>query len=215
MSTPNLDSVNKICVSRNNLLEIMQTNGFDTSSYKQTSIDELYNLINTNNLDMILESPTKDKKIYICYYITDTLSVSVLHGIVDKLFDNTQELNAATDTLYMVVNINTSSSGYITDALKMALQTIWVERGINVILEELVRLQFNILRHVLVAKHTILDANAETAITARYAKKDMPKLTRFDPVARAICARPGQIIHTLRPSETAILSDYYRICTNE
>ena len=39
-----------------------------------------------------------------------------------------------------------------------------------------------------------------------------PDISRFDPVARAIGLRPGQVCHIVRPSKTAITADYYRIC---
>jgi DNA-directed RNA polymerase subunit H (RpoH/RPB5) len=39
-----------------------------------------------------------------------------------------------------------------------------------------------------------------------------PDISRFDPVARAICLRPGQLCHIVRPSKTAINADYYRMC---
>ena len=40
----------------------------------------------------------------------------------------------------------------------------------------------------------------------------MPDISRFDPVARAICLRPGQVCHIIRPSKTAIEADYFRVC---
>ena len=40
----------------------------------------------------------------------------------------------------------------------------------------------------------------------------LPDISRFDPVAQAICLRPGQICEILRPSKTSILSKYYRVC---
>ena len=43
-------------------------------------------------------------------------------------------------------------------------------------------------------------------------KIQFPDISRFDPVARAIGLRPGQLCHIVRPSKTAIEADYYRIC---
>jgi DNA-directed RNA polymerase subunit H (RpoH/RPB5) len=40
----------------------------------------------------------------------------------------------------------------------------------------------------------------------------IPDISRFDPVARAIGLRPGQVCHIVRPSKTAIEANYYRIC---
>jgi DNA-directed RNA polymerase subunit H (RpoH/RPB5) len=40
----------------------------------------------------------------------------------------------------------------------------------------------------------------------------LPDISRFDPVARAIGLRPGNVCHIIRPSKTAIETNYYRIC---
>ena len=44
-------------------------------------------------------------------------------------------------------------------------------------------------------------------------KVQFPNISRFDPVARAIGLRPGQVCGITRPSKTSIESNYYRICT--
>ena len=43
-------------------------------------------------------------------------------------------------------------------------------------------------------------------------KSQFPDISRFDPVARAIGLRPGDVCHISRPSKTAIEANYYRIC---
>jgi DNA-directed RNA polymerase subunit H (RpoH/RPB5) len=39
-----------------------------------------------------------------------------------------------------------------------------------------------------------------------------PDISRFDPVARVIGLRPGQVCNIIRPSKTAIEANYYRVC---
>ena len=43
-------------------------------------------------------------------------------------------------------------------------------------------------------------------------KTEFPDISRFDPVARAIGLRPGQVCNIVRPSKTAIEANYYRVC---
>ena len=43
-------------------------------------------------------------------------------------------------------------------------------------------------------------------------KIQFPDISRFDPVARAIGLRPGQLCKITRYSKTAIETFYYRIC---
>jgi DNA-directed RNA polymerase subunit H (RpoH/RPB5) len=39
-----------------------------------------------------------------------------------------------------------------------------------------------------------------------------PEISRFDPVAQSIYMRPGEVCAIMRPSKSAILAPYYRIC---
>ena len=61
----------------------------------------------------------------------------------------------------------------------------------------------------------LMDPELET-IMKRYNivdKTQIPNISRFDPVARVIGLRPGQVCEILRPSKTSIISNYYRVCT--
>ena len=42
---------------------------------------------------------------------------------------------------------------------------------------------------------------------------EIPTISRYDPVALAIGMRPGEICKIERPSKTAIMTNYYRICS--
>ena len=79
------------------------------------------------------------------------------------------------------------------------------------------RLQFNILNHTLVPKHIILNNDEREAFYKKYNimnDKQIPEISRFDPVSQIIGIVPGEICKIIRPSKTAITSDYYRICVN-
>jgi DNA-directed RNA polymerase subunit H (RpoH/RPB5) len=43
-------------------------------------------------------------------------------------------------------------------------------------------------------------------------KTQFPEISRFDPVAKIIGLRPGNVCHIIRPSKTAIETNYYRVC---
>jgi DNA-directed RNA polymerase subunit H (RpoH/RPB5) len=98
------------------------------------------------------------------------------------------------------------------------LINIWERDGIFIIFENIKCLQFNILKHISVPEHTIIDDERVLQIMTKYnimEKNQFPQISRFDPVARAIGLRPGQVCHISRPSKTAISSDYYRLCINK
>ena len=95
------------------------------------------------------------------------------------------------------------------------MKHIWESDGIFIVIESIKRLQFNILEHILVPPHRVMSDTEVEDIMKKYNIKDkvqFPDISRFDPVARVIGLRPGQVCHIIRPSKTAIEANYYRIC---
>ena len=87
--------------------------------------------------------------------------------------------------------------------------------GIFVIIHNIHRLQSNILKHTLVPKMRPLNETEETEFLEKYQvrdKRQLPEISRFDPQALVVGLRPGTICYIQRPSVTALLTDYYRIC---
>jgi DNA-directed RNA polymerase subunit H len=128
--------------------------------------------------------------------------------MIDDLF-NLEEILKKDDTLFIIIKDE------INETLTNELKHIWESDGIFIVIENIKRLQFNILDHELVPEHTILPESEVVNIMKKYNITDkiqFPDISRFDPVARAIGLRPGQLCHIVRPSKTAIEADYYRIC---
>jgi DNA-directed RNA polymerase subunit H (RpoH/RPB5) len=44
--------------------------------------------------------------------------------------------------------------------------------------------------------------------------EELPRISRFDPVAQAICIKPGEVCEIMRASRNSIVSQYYRVCVN-
>jgi DNA-directed RNA polymerase subunit H (RpoH/RPB5) len=67
-----------------------------------------------------------------------------------------------------------------------------------IIIQNIKRLQFNILDHVLVPEHRVLNNEEVDQIKLKYNIKDdsqFPDISRFDPVAQIIGIRPGEKLH--------------------
>ena len=79
----------------------------------------------------------------------------------------------------------------------------------------LAELQFNISRHCLASKHSIV-AEADVAeIMASYlvkSKSQFPNILKTDPMARYINAQPGDLVKIVRPSPSAGEYVSYRCC---
>jgi DNA-directed RNA polymerase subunit H len=206
--------ISSIFNSRKTILDLMAKQGYNINDYANFSISEVNSMKQNNQLDMLLEKKEDDpvtkrkNKIYIRYYLGKTIRPSNLQEMIDDLF-NLEEILKKDDTLFIIIKDE------INETLTNELKHIWESDGIFIVIENIKRLQFNILDHDLVPEHTIVPETEVVNIMKKYNITDkiqFPDISRFDPVARAIGLRPGQLCHIVRPSKTAIKADYYRIC---
>ena len=208
--------ISQIYQSRKIVLELMDKQGYDTSGYANFSVSEINAMKQNNQLDILLESKapssgekTADgKKVYIRYYLAKTIRPTNINEMIDDLFVLSETLKK-TDTLYIIIKDN------VNETLINELKHIWERDGIFIIIESIKCLQFNILNHILVPEHIVMKNFEVMDIMKKYNITDtnqFPDISRFDPVSRAIGLRPGQVCHIIRPSETSVTTDYYRIC---
>jgi|Laugresbdmm110sn_1035088.scaffolds.fasta_scaffold08730_3 DNA-directed RNA polymerase subunit H (RpoH/RPB5) len=222
MTSQNTSSlISQIYKSRSVILELMKAQNYNISEYDGFSVNEINTMKTNNQLDLILsKNPYEEeednvikkedyeKKIYIKYYLGKSLRPNNLQEMIDDLF-YIEEILTKNDTLLVVVKDE------VNETLLNTLKHIWESDKIFIILIPLQRLQFNILEHILVPPHRILNDAEKIKIKKRYNiinDELFPELSRFDPVAKAIGIRPGEVCEITRPSKTAISSFYYRIC---
>lgn len=69
-----------------------------------------------------------------------------------------------------------------------------------------------IIGHMLVPKHKILDKKEIEAVCKKYGitVKDLPKILKDDPAVKMLGAKPGDVVSIERTSSTAGMSVYYR-----
>jgi len=206
--------ISSIYKSRNILLELLESQGYNINDNFEFNVNEVNAMFANKQLDMILEKISENEvtkrknKIYIRYYLAKTLKAQNIQEMIDDLF-YVEEVLTKDDILYIVVKDE------VNDTLIKLLRQIWEQDGIFIIVQSLKRLQFNILKHVLVPPHRILSTSETNVIKQRYNIMDntqFPEISRFDPVSQAIGIRPGQVCEILRPSKTSISAKYYRIC---
>jgi DNA-directed RNA polymerase subunit H (RpoH/RPB5) len=207
--------ISQIFNSRKNILELMEKQGYNVSDYSKFSINEVNSMKLNNQLDMLLETkeiesdPSKIKrKIYIRYYLGKAIRPANLQEMIDDLFILTETLKKE-DTLFIIIKDDPN------ETLINELKHIWESDHIFIVIENIKRLQFNILEHSLVPPHRVMDDKEVIDVMLKYNitnKIQFPDISRFDPIARVIGLRPGQVCHIIRSSKTAIEANYYRVC---
>ena len=192
--------------SRKNLLEILKTRGFDTSSYDNFSISEIGILTEQDQLDMLLED-SNNKKIYVKYYINKTIKPPNIYNMIEDLF-YLENILTKKDDLMIIVKDEPN------DTLVQTVKDIWMQDSIYTSTINIKRLQYNILNHVLVPKHSILSKPQEIEFKKKFNILDnnIPDISYFSPVSLVLGIRPNDIVKIERKSRTAIKADFYRIC---
>ena len=209
--TQSSGTISTVFKSRQNLLKLLSQQGYDIKDYEEFSVNETHIMYNNKQLDMMLTSQKEGetKKVYVKYHLAKTLRRENINDYIDDLY-NLEQVLTKTDTLVIVIKQEPH------DTLLNILNQIWEQDGIFIVIYNLDRLQFNILDHEYVPKHIILNDNEINEMKKRYnitKNTELPEISRYDPVAQAIGMRPGQICKIIRPSKTAIATDYYRICS--
>lgn len=200
--------ITEIYKSRKNLLDILESRGFDTSDYNSFTYEELHTMIQNQQLDFIVKKLDSEKKVYVKYNIVKVLRPNNIYDFVEDLFHIENVLTKNDDLI--IINKDEPN-----DTLQTTVKNIWLNDGLYIAIINIARLQFNILNHTLVPKHTVLSEEERNVFLEKYNitnKKMIPTISYFSPVSIVLGIRPDDICKIERFSKTAINSDFYRIC---
>ena len=189
--------------ARKNLFKQLDKLGYDVSSYENNTINEVHTMVKNKQLDMKLEKTDQSKKIYINFHLGKTLRLNNISDLIDDLID-IEEVLTKNDDIIIIIKDEPN------DTIMNIVKEIWENQKIFVVVMNIKRLQFNILDHILVPEHIILNDEEVETMKRKYNitnEKIIPEISRFDPVALAINMRPGQICKIMRDSKTAIKTD--------
>tara|TARA_B100001287_G_scaffold143751_1_gene120809 strand:- start:1864 stop:2484 length:621 start_codon:yes stop_codon:yes gene_type:complete len=192
--------------SRNILLDLLSEQGYDVNKYTGSSINEVNSMYQNKQMDMLLEK--KDKKVYVKYHLNKTLKLGNINDYIEDLIHLDNVLEKKDDIIIIIKDEP-------NDSLLSVLSNLWLQDQIYVNVINIKRLQFNILNHVLVPKHRVLNDEETNTFKQKYNISDnsqIPDISRFSPVAQVIGIRPGQICEITRNSKTAIDTLFYRVC---
>jgi len=206
--------VSELYRSRINLLDIMKTQNYNITDQTCFSFHEINEMYSNDCLDFELIQHETNKKAFIKYWLTTGLKPSKVHELIEELYisDRTGKILEKTDTLIIIVKDEPN------DTLKELIKFLYETENIFIVVHNIKRLLFNILKHQAVPPCRILTNDEVEQVKQRYNITDncqFPKLSRFDPQALAICFRPGEIMELIRSSKTSCVTKYYRICVNE
>jgi DNA-directed RNA polymerase subunit H (RpoH/RPB5) len=206
--------ISSVYTSRKNVLDLMKRQNYNVGDYANFSINEVNSMLQNNQLDMLLEKDVEDEtthrksKIYISYYLAKLIKKQNIEEMIDDLF-NLEQILTKDDTLFIIIKED------MNETLINELKHIWEKDGIFIVIQNIKRLQFNILDHILVPPHRVMSNKEITDVMLKYnikERNEFPEISRFDPVAQVIGLRPGNVCEITRSSKTSIKTLYYRVC---
>ena len=206
--------ISSIYKARQTIIALMRKLDYNVTDYEHFSVNEVNTMFQNKQMDMLLEKSKEDprtgrkNKIYILFYLAKAIRPANIQEMIDDLF-NLEETLTKEDTLLII------TKDEMNDTLMATLKHVWETDKIFIVVQNIKRLQFNIHEHTLVPPHRVISDDERDLIKTKYnitEDTQFPDISRFDPVAQAICLRPGQICEITRPSKTAIQSIYYRLC---
>lgn len=207
-------TISTLFKSRITILSLLKAQGYYVDDYSDFGVNEVQTMYNNKQLDMLVT--TKDvrpeKKTYVKYHLAKTLRRDNLNEYIEDLMTDEQAPLTKNDNIIIIMKQE------LNDTLMKILNEIWEQQGVYIIILSLERLQFNILEHKYVPKHTIMTEAEIKEFMQKYQVTDikqLPSISRFDPVSQSIGMRPGDICKIERPSRTAINSVYYRYCNTD
>ena len=208
--------ISKIYKSRNIILNILKSRGFNVDDWSDFSVTEVQAMFNSKELDMLLENPTTKKKVYVKYHLSGTkggtsmsrLGTGHIYDYVDDLFD-IEDVLTSNDDLIIISKDKTNQT------IKDLIEQLFIKDKKFVNIYNFHDYLFNVLEHEMQPKFRILSEEEKQKIMKQYnitKDKEFPDISRFDPVSQAMGVRPGEVMEITRSSPTAVKSVYFRIC---
>jgi len=201
--------IQTIYKSRNTILDLLKTQNYDTTDYAEFSINEIDVMFANSQLDMLIKHADGIRSAYIKYYLTaKQLRPTNLDEMIEDLYTIEGILTKA-DTFIIVVNDEPN------DTIIEKIKYLYEHDGIFIVMHNISRLQYNILKHQYVPHMRVLSKEEENQVKIKYNLTDsakFPEISRFDPQALVMNVRPGDVCHFKRVSHTALFTDYYRVC---
>lgn len=221
MSLQKSDTLNKIYNSKKTLLKYLKSQGYDTTNHENFTIAEISAMEQASNqqnshaltcqLNFELKSKKTDKdeeKICsIVYYVNKAMKKTVLQELIDEYYDYEDKNKSLCSLIIVTTNVNDTNMNIVRE--------MWEKYGEYCVLYDLASLQYNVIEHSFVPKHKKLTEEEKENIMKKYNitnDSQFPEISMFDPVAKAILLRPGDLCEITRYEKISFKNVFYRIC---
>lgn len=210
-------SLNKLFKSRGVVIEMIELRGFDVSAYNNFSIHEVEAMYKGNEKKTSAELSALDisvtnklgSKLYIKHLLVSKLRVNNFKSLIDEMLVSFLKEG---DELIFILKDKINNM----DTFDNMLQTYQSVNKVFIQIFCIDNLIFNITKHTLVPKMTIVSPSEKENVLKEYSAKpnQMPQILQSDPHAKFLGVRKGDLCKIERASETSGTYISYRYCHN-
>ena len=188
-------------------MEFDKNPGYDITPYSHFSINEVAELLATDNMHMVLKRKNGNGRAFIKFGLGNVNKLNLRNWDEEHY---PQDMGDEDEMIMVFFD-------EVKDNIKQEVTDILKNKNKFVRVFSIDRLQFDVMQHVLVPPHRRLrkDGPEDQEFRRKFnirSNKQIPDISRFSPVAQIIGLRPGEVCEIFRPSPTAIFSKFYRIC---
>ena len=205
--------------SRQTILDILEDRGYDTTQYRNIAPEQILTLAEKDARALDIFAPKREgsaapaDRAVVVYQIQDRIRARLGGTFRSQLFesyDGSEEMRVQrTDDIIVLLNEPPN------DAFnKFALQ-LWQQEKVRLTFFHLKEVVVHLGRHVLVPPHrkmTVDELKAEMTRLHVTQKSQLPVIKHGDTQARLLGLVPGDGVEILRPSPTAGVERFIRIC---
>jgi DNA-directed RNA polymerase subunit H (RpoH/RPB5) len=221
MSLQKSNTLNQIYNSRKTLLKYLKSQGYNTTNHENFSIAEIsameqasnqqnsHALTSQLNFELKRKKTEKDeeKTCSVVYYVNKAMKKTVLQELIDEYYDYDDKNKSLCSLIIVTTNVNDTNMNIVRE--------MWEKYGEYCVLYDLASLQYNVIEHTFVPKHRKLTEEEKENVMKKYNitnDSQFPEISMFDPVAKALLLRPGDLCEITRYEKISFKNVFYRIC---
>lgn len=208
-------SISELYTSRKNLLKYLKNEGYNIEAFENVTMAEIQAMKPTNNNDLsttldfeVFHDDDPERKCSIFYYLKQNQSIkTTLENKVMNYYEENENKEKCSFIFIM--------QGVMNETLQKTIKQLWKKFNEYVVVYEIKHLLFNILEHSYVPKHEKLSNEEKKQLyKSKNIKNDdqMPEISVFDPMAKVMLLRPGEVCKIYRYNKISFEDIYYRIC---
>lgn len=208
-------SNNDLYKSRKNLLTYLKAQGYNTEAHEAITMTEI-NVMKPSsatdggtNLNFeVVHEKDETMKCSIFYYLKQNQSIkqTVLEDMVMNYYDENDKTKC---TFILIIQ------GNINETVQKTIKQLWKKHQEYVVIYEVKSLLFNLLEHSYVPKHVKLSLQQKEELFQKMNvlnDEQMPEISMFDPMAKVLLMKPGEVCQITRYNRISFIDDFYRLC---